>query len=325
MNLLSVKICYYAIYSQMKKIEIMPLFDAIRKHDLKYLEHYLMLGGSANARNDRGSSLLHEAVYEENNAAVALLLAYNAMANVIDMFGNTPLHLACILGNREAARLLLAHGAEIDYTSERRSWTPLMMAINENFTDIAEWLISEGANLNHVDRQQGWTPLLVACEQGLTDISKQLIAKGSQVHAKVTAGDAKGRSAIHMLSYYGEVEAINMLLDQGVDINLMPEGGGLSALHWAVYNDHFRLMRFLVERGAEVNIQATGIYQGRTPLHYTVSGGKARMAEYLLTYGADPLFKDLEGMSPIQMSLNRFNSSKKPKDKLILELMEQHI
>lgn len=303
----------------------MPLFDAIRIHDQKYIKRYLMLGGSPDVVNDRGSSLLHEAVYEENNVAVSILLDYNAKANVVDMFGNTPLHLACIFGNREAASLLLTHGAEIDYTSEGRSWTPLMLALNENYTEIAEWLISEGANLNHVDRKQGWTPLLVACEQGLTDITKRLIEKGSQVHAMVTDGDAKGRSAIHMLSYYGEVEVIKMLLDQGVDINLMPEGGGLSALHWAVYNDHHQLMRFLVERGANVNLQAKGFYQGRTPLHYTVSGGKYHMAEYLLTYGADPLFKDLEGMSPIQMALNRFNLTKSDKDKLLLQLLENFI
>jgi ankyrin repeat protein len=278
-----------------------------------------------NVRNDRGSTPLHEAVHEGFNEAVALMLKHHAPANEVDSFGNTPLHVACLFGNREAAKLLVAHGAEIDYTSEGRSWTPLMLALNESYIDMATWLINQGANLNHVDRQQGWTPLLVACDQGLSDMTLQLIEKGSQVDAKLTGGDAKGRSAIHLLAYNGEVEAIRVLLDQGIDVNLMPEGGGLSALHWAVYNNHVGLMQFLVERGANVNIRAGGIYQDRGPLHYTVSCMHPDMAAYLLRYGADPLLKDREGKTPVQMALERFRESASARNRKLLDLMESYI
>lgn len=301
------------------------LFHAIRNRDQRYIHKYVALGNPINIRDERGSTPLHEAIFEGNTPALSLLLTNEAYVNILDRFGNTPLHLACMFNDLEAAKLLLKYGAEIDYTSEGRSWTPLMLAINESYIDMANWLMSKGANPNHVEPQQGWTPLLVACEQGLTDISLKLIHSGSYVHATLKAGDAKGRSAIHLLSYYGEVETIRVLLDQGVDINLMPSEGGLSALHWAVYNHHITLVQFLVERGAEIDLIAGGIYQDRTPLHYTVSSGYPELAEYLLRYGADPLLQDREGLSPVSLALRRYQASGLERDQELLTLLESHI
>lgn len=306
-------------------VGIMPIFEAIINNDLNFVRQYLANDGDPSFANERGSSLLHEAVYEENLSIMEILLQKHADVNALDSYGNTPLHVACIMGNREAAQMLLKYGAEIDYTSEQRSWTPLMLALNEHYTEMAEWLIAQGADLNHVDRQQGWTPLLVACDQGLKDMTLQLIKSGSKVHARIKAGDAKGKSAIHLLSYYGEVELIKALVEQGVDVNLQPEGGGLSALHWAIYNGHVALMRFLVEQGADVNIKAGGIYVNRTPLHYAVAGRKEHMARYLLDYDADPLQKDEDGVRPIDIALKRFKEAGREQDQNMLRLLESYI
>ena len=58
-----------------------------------------------------------------------------------------------------------------------------------------------------------------------------------------------GRSVIHLASYTGEV-AVDMLVSRGVDVNLIPDGGGLSPLHWAVYNEHVELVEYLLNQGA---------------------------------------------------------------------------
>ena len=240
---------------------------------------------------------------------VKFLIARGAAVNVLDGFGNTPMHVACIFGHREVAEELVKNGAEIDSTSEMRSWTPLMLAINESYTDMAEWLIRQGANLNHVDQEQGWTPLLVACEQGLREMSIRLIKEGVKIDAKLTGGDVRGRYAIHLASYYGEVEIVRELLEQGQNVNLVPEGGGLSALHWAVYNNHSELLIYLLEYGANPNICAGGIYQDRTPLHYAVTADRPIMARQLLDYGADPLQKDTEGRRPVDLAWARYRET----------------
>ncbi|MEZ4772989.1 MAG: ankyrin repeat domain-containing protein [Bacteroidia bacterium] len=303
----------------------MPVFEAVFNHDLQFLRRYLELGGNPNLKNEIGSTLLHEAVQEGDLEIVRHLLAHGASVNNLDGYGNTPMHVACIFGHRKVAEELVCFGAEIDSTSEMRTWTPLMLAINESYTDMAEWLIRQGANLNYVECNDGWTPLLVACEQGLKDMSIRLIKRGVKIDAKLTGGDVRGRSAIHLASYYGEVDIVKELLGQGQDINLTPEGGGLSALHWAVYNNHSRLLKFLLCQKAEVNICAGGIYQNRTPLHYAVSCDRPEMARLLLEYDADPLQKDDEGRHPVDLALKRFKETRLIRHEKMLTLLESYI
>ena len=303
----------------------MPIFEALYNKDLHFVREFIEKGGTPDLTNENGSSLLHEAIHIGDLEMVKYLLSKGASVNTLDGYGNTPMHVACIFGNKEVAKELLKYGAEIDSTSEARSWTPLMLAINESYIEMAEWLINQGADMNHVDRQQGWTPLLVACEQGLKDITLRLIKRGVKVDAKLTGGDARGKYAIHLASYYGEVDIIKELLDQGMDINLMPEGGGLSALHWAVYNNHMNLLVFLLENGADPNLSAGGFYNHRTPLHYAVSAKKYQMAELLLEYNGNPLQKDADGRHPIDLILARMKENQGTAYSKLLSLLESYI
>ncbi|MEO1452135.1 MAG: ankyrin repeat domain-containing protein, partial [Bacteroidota bacterium] len=253
---------------------------------------------------------------------VLLLLKAGASVRAIDAFGNSPLHIASMFGQKQAAEWLVKFGAEVDGTAETRSWTPLMLAINEHYTELAEWLLMQGADPNHVDAEQGWTPLLVACDQGLTDLSLRLIDQGVKVDVRVREGDVRGRSALHLVSYFGAVDLVKALIQHGVDVNELPDGGGLSALHWAVYNHHIELLRFLLEHGGNANLRAAGIYQQRSPLHYAVSEKRMDMARLLLDYDADPLLKDTENLSPLDMALSRFQAHHEPFWKDMVKLLE---
>ncbi len=303
----------------------MTLFEAIIENRLAFVNRYLEGGGDPNLCNDTGSTLLHEAVYEGSIDMIRLLLAFGASVHKVDAFGNTPMHLAGIYGRQDAAFWLLHHGAEIDSTTEHRPWTPLMLALNENNREMAHWLIKRGANPDHVEPQQGWTPFLVACEQGLTDITLDLIQRGVQVDARLIAGDARGRSGVHLASYYGAVEIIRALVERGVDVNQIPEGGGLGPLHWAVYNHHQELFDYLLRLKPDVNLQAAGIYYSRTPLHFSVSGDREYMTMRLLQAGADPLFKDQEERSPLDIALDRFEETGLSVHERMILLLESFI
>ncbi|GAB4419166.1 MAG: hypothetical protein OHK0039_31310 [Bacteroidia bacterium] len=301
------------------------VFDAIYEEKISRVIAYVQGGGNVNLRDETGSTLLHRAVHQGSIDLVAWLLQHGATVNATDGYGNTPLHIACIYGRRDLADLLLRHGADVDSTTDRKDWTPLMVAINENDLDMADWLISQGADLNHVDREQGWTPLLLACEQGLKEMIIKLIDRGGRVDAKVTDGDARGRSAIHLASYYGDIDTVRALIRQGVDIDQQPEGGGLTALHWAVYNVHVDLLEFLLAHGANVNIQASSLYQQRAPLHFAVAARNEHMAQLLLESGADPLLKDSEGQSPVDMALLRYREHGSGIYERLLRLLESYI
>ena len=303
----------------------MEVFEGLTKGNHHLLIRYLEAGGDPNARDSWGHTLLHLAVHEGDTKSLGLLLRSGAEVEVEDDFGNTPMQVACMIGQREVANLLLEYGAKVDSTSPKRTWTPLMLALNKNHEEVAEWLIKEGANPNHVDEEQGWTPLLVACDQGLKNMSIKLIQKGGQVDAKITSGDAQGCSAIHLVSYYGTVEVIDELIRRGVDINLRPEGGGLGSLHWAVYNGHMELLQYLLKKGADSNLAAPGLYQSRSPLHFAISGSRPNMARLLLDHQADPLYKDDEDISPLDLALRRYKESNSPKDLYLLQLLEAYV
>lgn len=303
----------------------MRIFEAIVTNQYEQLARYLQRGGNPNLSDTGGSPMLHLAVAYSGLRFVDLLLRKGASVHQLDAFGNTALHIACLAGGRDAAELLLSHGAHIDSVSVERPWTPLMIALNQHDIEMASWLIQQGADPNFVDHQEGWTPLLVACDQGLRELSLQLIEQGGQVDATIQHGDAQGKSAIHLVSYHGNVELARSLMQKGVDIDQQPIGGGLSPLHWAVYNGHEEYFSFLLEEGADTNNPAPGIYQGRTPLHYAIAFRHEEMVARLLKSGADPLVADHEGDSPLDLAWILFNDESDPLYSRMISLMEAFI
>ncbi|XP_025109257.1 ankyrin repeat domain-containing protein 13C-like isoform X2 [Pomacea canaliculata] len=71
---------------------------------------------------------LHAAVFEGDIRRVAQLLRTHDLSEK-DIHGNTPLHLAVMLGRKECVHLLLAHNAPVKIKNAQ-GWTPLAEAIS---------------------------------------------------------------------------------------------------------------------------------------------------------------------------------------------------
>ncbi len=76
------------------------------------------------------------------------------------------------------------------------------------------------------------------------------------------------------------------------ELNFATSGKKLTPLHIAVMTDDFESARKLVTNGAEVNMRDK---QGWTPLHHAALKGNAAMQEFLLSMGADPEIRTLDG------------------------------
>ena len=104
-----------------------------------------------------------------------------------DWFGNiSHLHFAASKNDMEAARWLIANGAEVNAKNEAGS-TPLHWAASGNATEVAELLIAKGAEVNAKDND-GWTLLHRAASGNATEVAELLIAKGAEVNAKDNYG-----------------------------------------------------------------------------------------------------------------------------------------
>jgi ankyrin repeat protein len=147
-----------------------------------------------------------------------------------------------------------------------------------------------------------------------------------------TASEKDGLIPLHHAAYSGNIEAVEILIGQGVEIDaqakrsawtpiffaslrgheniaarLIEAGAridikdmrGRSALHIAALRGHAILVDLLYHNGAQIN-QKDAL--GMTPLHLGAYGGQEEAARLLLSLGADAKLKDFSGQTPLHLA-----------------------
>jgi ankyrin repeat protein len=185
------------------------IFLALETRDVRTVQALLERDPSlANARNERGDSLLLSAVYLGQGELASRLLelgatvslfeaaalglgeraearieADPALVNAYSHDGWTALHLASFFGHRDVARLLLDRGADVNARSrsERfaRENTPLHAAAANKQVDVAALLVERGADVNARDGS-GFTPLALAANSRSDLLMLLLLEKGAR-------------------------------------------------------------------------------------------------------------------------------------------------
>ncbi|VDN97434.1 unnamed protein product [Rodentolepis nana] len=108
-----------------------------------------------------------------NIEMISLLLEHKAKINRGNFAGNTPLHIACMANQVEAARFLLRKGANI-LALNKRLQSPFNAAVEQGSTEVCEFLILAGAPINEVDRAAK-TPLMLSALSGFVRIVDMII------------------------------------------------------------------------------------------------------------------------------------------------------
>ncbi|MFN2420649.1 MAG: ankyrin repeat domain-containing protein [Gemmatimonadota bacterium] len=198
------------------------------------------------------ATALHQAADFGRLDAARILLARGAEPATRDRNGATPLHYAAREGHPAVAELLLEHGADPD-SRDDGGRTPLMTAVfgvsTENLDGrlrLAQALLAAGANLEAVDRGSRRTALHVAADhQGDPAFVRLLLER----RARTDAADSQGETPLHRAASAGSIESVRLLLDAGADPNAGPRG---TALAGAALGGHVEVARLLVERGADI-------------------------------------------------------------------------
>ena len=124
-----------------------------------------------------------------------------------------------------------------------------------------------------------WPPLHAASAAGNTEMVKLLLDHGIQVDLL----DENGLSPLHAASARGRPVIVKLLLDHGAQVDLQ-EPSGRSSLHLASVQGHTRTAKLLLQHGAQVDLPENK--RGQSPLHLASALGHAKTVELLLDHGA---------------------------------------
>lgn len=172
--------------------------------------------------------------------------------------GVTPLHYAASGGHIDVAKILIAHGADVNAEDEA-GFRPVRGASKFGHEQVVELLVANGAEVN-VHDFNGDTPLHYAVHNGHTSIVKLLLAEGADVNARNNSGETPLHEAAGMAAY----EQHRGIIDVRMDTSEWP-------------TDWVDLTELLLEHGADKNLESGGL----TPLEFAQDHGSKGVARLL--------------------------------------------
>ena len=154
------------------------------------------------------------------------------------------------------------------------------------------------------------TPMTQAAVRNDVTALRQLLADGHKADERTD-----GWTALIRASRSGSIEAINLLLDSGADVNLPgPTGDNWDAtpLQHAILQRQPAAVRLLLDRGADPN---RGAGPGSVaPLFLAAGDTDPTILKLLLAHGADPTVEDENGVTPLlrAVSAGTFHGPDRP-------------
>ncbi|KAJ7130172.1 hypothetical protein C8R44DRAFT_774980 [Mycena epipterygia] len=121
------------------------------------------------------------------------------------------------------------------------------------------------------------SPLWLAAAFNLQEIARHLLLSSSK--------DARDDTLLHVAAYYGHFEMVQLLLENGVDVNIR---GGIygTALYAASIKGYAAVVKVLIDNGADVQMVA-GTNGYHTALYGAVDKNYPAVVHILLDRGAD--------------------------------------
>lgn len=139
------------------------------------------------------------------------------------------------------------------------------------------------------------TILLVATWLEKNDLLEDVLERGAPIDVK----DACGRSALHLAATIGNVEAIKLLIDHGMQVDAWENRQKVTPLHCAASKGKLECVKALIAYGADVN---AAIKINKSPLHFAVQGLAVSCVKELLEHGAIPNSSQVYTETPLHIA-----------------------
>jgi uncharacterized protein len=252
---------------------------------------------SAQAQNQTSNPKaieLFDVIRSGNASKLEQLLANGTSAND-SLSGYTALMAATLNGSVEQMKILIDHGANINYQT-KRGVTALWLAVPD--WDKTILLLEHGADVQH--KVEGYGILVkLATIPGSIKIFRLLIDKGA---------DPMKSSADNLLLYNagsgGDTAIIGLLLSAGLNPNDSVFFGDYP-INAALNYRNAGAVKMFVENGANVNVQPTTPtmewFSGFTPLIFAALSNDKQSFYYLLAHGSNVNLKTKKGYTALML------------------------
>lgn len=162
-----------------------------------------------------GCTVLHQAVTGVAEDCVKTLIPFYIKAgklNIIDNYGQTPVHYAAWYGWPKILDIIIKAGADIGI-EENNGKTALHLAVEKDHSRCAVSLLEAGADIEHRNRQ-GETPLYVSIRMNKSRCTSLLMDSG----ANVCVSSPYKWNCLHRAAEHGKTGLMRKLIKAGVDL-----------------------------------------------------------------------------------------------------------
>ena len=252
-----------------------------------------------NMRYEDGTTLL---MYLLHHRPAAVDIAYHLIEEcqcdlslTKNSTGDTALHIACIICNREVSRLIIqAGGSYVASVTNKNGDTPLHLACKFGCEDIAQLLITSQPHCLYEENEASHTPLEVAEAHSQHDIIAPII------YAMYDNPAVNRNTPLHVACYSQNVYLAKMITDMKFNVTATNIFGD-SPLHVAARTGNFELVKLLLDSdNCDVDSRNS---DGDTPLHEASKAGHLTIIKSILKQSMLPDIKNNAGLSPIHCAI----------------------
>lgn len=205
------------LMQQVTSLNDSPLHLAAGKGFHKTCEILLLNGADPNAVGNLLETPMHRAGYFNHPKVIRVLLKFHASPTHKRMDGEMPIHVAAAMGSEAAISQLIDHDVGQLTVEGREGRSVLCHAIMTSNVSLVKKLLDSGINIKRINTYSRYGSLHLAAIMNSPSIIQLLVSNGVDINMK----DAGGYTALQRCALQRKLplESVKMLIKLGIDID----------------------------------------------------------------------------------------------------------